>query len=451
MRHPQWARPVKLVTQEIRSVPAIRRATTTSLSRKDSKRFALQSLLDAPDGLTRPELARAMGLTVPAISPLVRDLEGVIDLSAEAPRPAKTGPVPLVLRIRADLGYVIGIDISHPRIQVAVADLLGRRILDAVMPWDVENDLHGALAYAAQLVRSLADERAVASDQIAGIGLAVAAPVGSFDDAYGTRARVRHLGGDPSEWGGIDLHAVLINFLAALPDGHMWSRIALYIDNSSNLGALAELKLGAARGKQSALYVHLHEHGIGGGLLLDGQIYRGVGGVAGEFGHMVLEPERPERCSRCGRPCVEAVILSMLGLSGQAGELAPWAQLVESALAGNEGARDTITDIAGYCGGGLAGIITVLNPDVVLVGGPFPPQAYGLVIPPMRAAADRLIIAPVARDLVFALGALGSRAPVDGAVWLALERTRVDYLLAVAEHDALFPGRSGLSRSAATQ
>jgi len=65
----------------------------------------------------------------------------------------------------------------------------------------------------------------------------------------------------------------------------------------------------------------------------------------------------------------------------------------------------------------------------VLIGGPFPARAYGLVIPAIQAALDPLTIAPAARDYVVELGALRGDASLTGALWLGLERRRVDYLL----------------------
>ena len=189
------------------------------------------------------------------------------------------------------------------------------------------------------------------------------------------------------------------NHLGALPSGDRWRAIEVHVDNDANLGALAELKRGAGRGYQNIFYVRVDDGGIGAGLIFNGRSYRGAGGIAGEFGHVVLEPDKHVECRLCGRPCVEAVIGSMLGCRDGACD-PPLADLLQAAVEGDTDAIDSIKAAADYLGRALASFVTVLNVDRILIGGPFPPQAYTFVIPPIQVALDRLTITPVARDYV---------------------------------------------------
>jgi len=425
--------------------------------RERNRRLLLESLLDNPRGLTRPELARILGMTVPGVAGLVQgngeSLAAVVredPLDEDDDRAASTGPTPRVVRLRDRLGYVVGIFLSHTQIHVAIADLQGTYIIDPSLElntetydvaWDVEGDLHGALAWATTAAARLAEARAIRPQEIAGIGLAIAAPVNvsSSGDPTERRGRLRVDLGGRSSWLNVDPLAALTNHLAALEDGEQWSTIPLHVDNDANLGALAELKIGAGRGKQNVLYVHVDEGGVGSGLVLNGSMYRGAGGVAGELGHVVLEPGGPDICRRCGRSCVEAAVLAILNLR----DGATLEHLVRDALlpegeadAARSAARQTIGDVADYLGRAIAGFVTLLNVDRILIGGPFPRQAYGHVVPRVQAKLAELVIMPAARDYVVELGALGQRAILDGAIWLALERERVDYLLARAAHGA---------------
>jgi predicted NBD/HSP70 family sugar kinase len=411
--------------------------------RESNKRLLLERLLAAGDGLTRPELARSLGLTVPAITNLVsgggESLAAVLDESparAHSHRAVNSGPIPKVVTLKPRLGYVVGIALSHTRIQVALADLFGDfdpRKDRRTTSWDVENDLHGALAYAAGAVHELTTARGARADQLAAIGLAIAAPVNVSGGPHPTERRGRlrgHLGnGSPLPWLNIDPVAALTNHLAALADGQRWSSIELHVDNEANLGALAELRAGAGRGKQNIIYIQVEAAGIGGGLVFNGLNYRGAGGIAGEFGHLVIDPDRPERCRRCGRPCVETIVLTKLGCRNVGSSDRPLDQIVQAALDNDTNAVAAITDAADYLGRALAPFVTLLNFDGVLVGGPFPAQAYSLVVPPIQAALDGLTNMPEARDYVVELGALHRDASLKGAIWLALDRTRVDYLL----------------------
>jgi predicted NBD/HSP70 family sugar kinase len=163
--------------------------------------------------------------------------------------------------------------------------------------------------------------------------------------------------------------------------------------------------------------------------VFNGLNYRGAGGIAGEFGHLVIDPDRPERCRRCGRPCVETIVLTKLGCRNVGSSDRPLDQIVQAALDNDTNAIAAITDAADYLGRALAPFVTLLNFDGVLIGGPFPAQAYSLVVPPIQAALDGLTNMPEARDYVVELGALHRDASLKGAIWLALDRTRVDYLL----------------------
>jgi len=412
--------------------------------RESNKRLLLERLLEAPDGLTRPELARSLSLTATAIANLVagdgESLAALIEESGDrAPPRAHSGPIPKVLRLKSRLGFVLGIDLSETRIQLAFADLFGGFDPERdkhTQAWDVENDLHGALAYAVTTASELAGARGVDPKQIAGIGLAITAPVQirAGDDPTNRRGHVRfNLGsGASSPWSNIDPLTALANHLAALPDGRRWSEIALHVDNDANLAALAESRRGAGRGRQNIVYINIDAYGIGAGLIFDGSAYHGAGGVAGELGHVVLEPDRPEQCPHCGRPCVETIILDLLGCrpTGSSDRM-PLDQIVEAALAGDDDAVAAIRAGAHYLGRAIAPFITMLNPDRVLLGGPFPAQVYSLLVPPIQAAVAELAIAPAARDYVVELGLLHD-ASVQGAIWLALDRTRLDYLLHLA-------------------
>lgn len=410
-------------------------------AREGNRRLALEHLFEAPNGLTRPELARLMGLSVPAVASLVSSsgdmLSEVLDKAADPSRARATGPSPEVIRIKPRLGHVVGIVLGHTYVQVAHADLHGTYDpqRDAHKePWDVEGDLHGALAFAAKTVKRLADEHShrVEPEDIAAICLAVGAPVHIFEDGGKRRGLLRVGLGPPghsSPWLNIDPLAALTNHLAALPDGERWSAIRRYVDNDAHLGALAELRRGAGRGSKNIIYIRVDDGGIGAGLVLSGRIYRGAGGIAGEFGHVVVERDRSDVvCRRCGRPCVEAVVGSMLGCHDGSCD-PPIKERVLAAVDGDAESIASITKAAKYLGWALGGLVTVLNPDLILIGGPFPPSAYGLIIPPIQQALDALTIVPAARDYVLELGALREDAVLDGAIWLALGHTRVDFLL----------------------
>jgi glucokinase len=137
------------------------------------------------------------------------------------------------------------------------------------------------------------------------------------------------------------------------------------IEHDANLGALAEHRRGIGRGTQDFVYVTVST-GIGAGLILGGQLYRGHQGSAGEFGHMVIVADGP-LCNCGNRGCLEAVS-SGTAIARAAGVSSAF-EVGRLAAAGDVGAQEVLTQAARYVGLALGGLINLLNPEAVAVGG----------------------------------------------------------------------------------
>ncbi len=163
------------------------------------------------------------------------------------------------------------------------------------------------------------------------------------------------------------------------------------IENDANAAALGEHWLGAAQGEQHVLVVTLGT-GIGGGLLLAGELHRGPGGMAGEIGHVVVDPNGP-LCGCGARGCLETLASASAartralarGLpSARPGDLALLAQCARE-RAGAE--RDLLTDIGRDLGRGLAAVVTLLDLRSFVIGGGFG-AALDVLEPGIRAGID---------------------------------------------------------------
>jgi glucokinase len=136
------------------------------------------------------------------------------------------------------------------------------------------------------------------------------------------------------------------------------------LENDANLAALGEFHHGAGRGCRTMVYV-TWSTGVGGGLILDGQLFSGAHGTAGEVGHMVLDPNGP--LDSCGqRGCVEA-FCGGGALSRQTGESA--ADLFEAAATGDEEAAELVRRAATYMGHALVNLTNLVDPEVIVMGG----------------------------------------------------------------------------------
>lgn len=207
-----------------------------------------------------------------------------------------------------------------------------------------------------------------------------------------------------------------------------------FVENDASAAALGEYRFGAGRGVRHLLHATLGT-GIGGGIVIEGRLYRGAKGFAGEIGHIVVDPAGPP--CRCGaRGCLEALVSGTafarrarrLRESGKApileeltaGREPTGEDLLAAARAGDLAAEAEIRNGGHLLGLGLASLLNVLNPDALTLSGGL--LAMGeLLLEPMRRAMRALPYGPVAGTEI-RLTELGDNAGLLGAAAVAFER-----------------------------
>jgi glucokinase len=195
------------------------------------------------------------------------------------------------------------------------------------------------------------------------------------------------------------------------------------MDNDANAAAIAEWRLGAARGASHVVMLTLGT-GIGGGLILDGRPYRGSIGAGAELGHIVLEYGGPRCSGACsGHGHFEAVVSGKAADEAALRRFGPGAdarRLVAEAHRGDQGAYDDLAELGRRLGAGIGSLVNVFNPEVVVLGGGFA-EAEDLIIEPAREtlAVEAL---PPGRDLVRIVPAeLGPEAGMIGSALVGFE------------------------------
>jgi predicted NBD/HSP70 family sugar kinase len=188
------------------------------------------------------------------------------------------------------------------------------------------------------------------------------------------------------------------------------------LDNDANLGALAEYTLGIADQVRCMLYVKAAT-GIGGGIVINGEVFRGASGTAGEIGHITLDPSG-DPC-RCGnRGCVELIAGGghLLRLARTAHpELADLADLVRRANAKDSVCRRLVADAGRQLGTALGAVVGLYNPDAIVVGGALA-EAEDLIPKIEDALADAVMPAASSAVRWIAAGQLGADASAWGGV-----------------------------------
>ena len=193
------------------------------------------------------------------------------------------------------------------------------------------------------------------------------------------------------------------------------------IDNDGNAAAIAEWRIGAARGASNVVMLTLGT-GIGGGLILGGRPYRGATGSGAELGHIVIEFDGP-LCGCGGRGHLEAVASGKA--AGQVaqklyGPEASGQDLVRRAESGEDDAVDAMAAIGRRLGAAIATFVNIFEPEIVVIGGGFG-RASELMLGPARGVLARDGLAPGRDSLRIVEAQLGSDAGVIGAGMIAFE------------------------------
>ncbi|MFE2289194.1 ROK family protein [Streptomyces sp. NPDC059443] len=361
--------------------------------------------------LTQAEIARTTGLSAATVSNIVRELKeaGTVEVTDTSAGGRRARSVSL----SGDAGIVIGVDFGHTHLRVAVGNLAHQVLAEEAEPLDVDASWVDGFDRAEALVGRLIAGIGVGRDKVIGVGLGVPGPI---DVESGTLGSTAILPG----WAGINPRQELSQRLG----------VPVYVDNDANLGALGELVWGSGRGVKDLAYIKVAS-GVGAGLVINGQIYRGPGGTAGEIGHITLDESGP--VCRCGnRGCLETFAAARYVLpllqSSHGPELT-MERVVELARGGDPGCRRVITDVGRHIGSGVASLCNLLNPSRVVLGGSLA-DAGELVLAPIRESVGRYAIPSAARQLSVLTGSLGGRAEVLGALALVLSEMGDSTLLA---------------------
>lgn len=366
--------------------------STASLRTANQQRVihVLRSAADAPH--TQAELARLTGLAPATVSNIVRHLMAARLVEVES----GSGRRGSSIRLSRDAGLVAGVDFGHSHVAVAVGDLTGQLLGELRERLEPSHHIDVALGTAAAMLRRLTD----AHGDVRRLGLGVPAPV--------ALNRVRATAILPG-WEGADVQEAAEDVF----------KLPVSVENDANLGALAEHRQGVARGYDSSVFVKISS-GVGAGIVIDNELFHGAGGTAGELGHLTLDEQGP--LCRCGsRGCLEAYISvgSILAMTDAHLPDADLDTVVAAARDGNVAAYRAFEDAGLHLGWGIAGIVNLLNPEVVVIGGDIA-RAGDLLLESTRTglrrhALDTVAVTPIVPS------ELGERASLVGAVLLAAE------------------------------
>lgn len=381
-----------------------------------NKYIILDMIRFTPGGISRAEIARQTYLTRAAISSIVDDfiLHQLVRETSQGL--AKAGRKPILLELDPACGCVVGIDIGASHTSIVVADFSAHVLHEVEFPQDINLGPGVCLSEVDTRLRQVLTHLKIDLGNVLAIGVGVPGPVVSEAGAVSA----------PPIMPGWD-HFPIRDHLQEL-----WG-VSVALNNDAELGALGEWAYGAGRGSNHLAYIKVGT-GVGSGLLLDGQVYRGATGCAGEIGHITIQENGP-LCSCGSYGCLEALAggraiarkAREAVLSGKRTQLATIdpieaisaRDVAEAARLGDLVAQQIVTTAGGYLGIAIADLVNLFNPSLVVIGGGVA-QIGDLLLEPIRRVVRERSLRPAAQTARITAAVLGRRSSSMGAIVQAI-------------------------------
>jgi predicted NBD/HSP70 family sugar kinase len=365
--------------------------------------------------ISRAEIARRAGLSRSTVSEIVSEILPLGLVAEIGEGPSAGGRRPILLEFQDDASVILGVEMGATHVAVALTDLRGK-----VLHWEscghpVRTDPEGTREVITRLCAACLQ---TTNKPLLGIGVAAPCPIDPSHPHELSRVVL-------PEWKG----RLGLEPLAAKHD------VPLMLDNDANLGALAEQWWGLGRDFDDMAYIKVAT-GIGSGHVIGGKIYRGATGVAGEIGHIAIDPK--------GKPCVcglRGCLVTLVGgaaLMERVKELVPEfpgsrlagrentiLEIEDAALDGDPLALQVAQEAAGHLGLAVAGLLNLMNPSLVVVGGDLARLGKLLVEPLRETVEKRTLVSSVAAAEI-RTSELGIQSVAIGAATLVLKAALED-------------------------
>lgn len=377
-------------------------------------------LIHSQSPLSRAQVAAITGLNKSTVSSLVDELLESKLIHETGLNSTGAGRPATLIEINPQAGCIIGVELGVDFVSVAVTNFLGdilwRRKEDA----DPSEDQEKMISQTLRIVKEAA--------------------------ANGRKRNLRILGLGLSTPGTVDVNEGVLIFAPNLhwrnvPFGRIFSeqtKLKVFVENDANAAAIGEHLFGTARQCQDFIFVFAGV-GIGGGLFLNGKIYRGRNGYAGEIGHSPIMAEPSQNVCHCGnRGCWEtyanqySIIQRVQArLEVKRNSIIPKllaehnSQITiplikQAADAGDAEAIDSLVEAGRAMGQGFAGLVNIFNPEKIILGGPLS-VAGGYLLPAIQETVTRHSLPEIVQQAQVLLSDFGSDASLIGAIAIVVD------------------------------
>lgn len=394
------------------------------LKKKIRRNRVLRLLADRGE-LSLTELSYRTGMSLPMVSRLAAELQRERLISVKARQNgSKAGRPPIIAHLNGEAGFVIGIDMGHQNTNMVLLNLERKIVAEQTMPTVGLSNEPCIVDWLKESVDVVLRKASVRRSRLLGVGLSLPGIVRGREGRSET----------------------YLNFGTSSTKEVLQSRfkIPVHIEHDAKAMALGEKWFGAAAGKKSVLTLNLG-WGVGLGILIDGKIYYGKDGYAGEFGH--IEIVSGGRLCYCGkRGCLETVASGMAieieareklknGATSKLRKMAGRslaninaAMVVQAATEGDVFSIEILERAGRYLGQGIAQLINLFNPEVIILGGRVS-RAQQFILGAVRSTATKLSLTQLNKNVEFITSSLGTNAGALGVAMLATsDLFEVDHL-----------------------
>ncbi|WP_147804418.1 ROK family transcriptional regulator [Alkalicoccus halolimnae] len=379
---------------------------------KSLNRSLILNTIRQNGAISRSEIAKATKLTPPTVTNLVNELleENLVYESSAGE--SKGGRKPILLKIKSDSRFIIGIDIGVRKMRIALSDMDARLLKQELIP------MPGSLTkttfleflqhHVGTFMRSIDERR----EKLIGIG---AAMHGIVDHRTGNSIHAPTLG---------------IRNIPVKEALEEVSGLPVRVENDAKAMALGEKWFGAGRNVDSFLCLNIGE-GIGAGLVIDNTLFHGHNSLAGEIGHMMIEKDGPVcSCGRSGclqtfasgeamRRRMKAKLETGAASSLKAADSPDGAAIFEAAEKGDELSREVLSETGDYLGTGLVNAVHFINPPLIILGGGVA-KAGKYLLPSIKKVMKDRALSEEAGETEVEVSYLGEEGSLIGACTLIL-------------------------------
>jgi N-acetylglucosamine repressor len=397
-------------------------------AKASEKDVEILSLIHSRVALSRAELVKLTGLSAGLISAIVRRLiiDGqVIESGLE---PSKLGRRRVALKLSPGTSYTVGVEIGTFFLRAVVNDLAG----NVCHSGEARTILAEGFASVMERCYKLIDEAIIAAgisrDSLVGIGIAHSGVVDSNRGLVLSFPRP----GQMAEWRNVPLRDMVEERY----------KVPCIVEDSVRMAALAERQIGAATDLSDFVYIRIGM-GIGACIFIDGEPYRGAGGSAGEFGHMTVDENGP-LCFCGNNGCLSAMASCSAIIQAVSSALSKGVQsrvqevsghqlnrihiemILQAALENDSLAFRVLNDAAVHIGVGLADVVNLLNPAVVIFSGPLFQSDPQFMVEAIQRIVRQRALEKAANDVKLVVSSLGPDAAALGAARFTAARSIVN-------------------------